>query len=335
MTTARRPTKIEGRLDFEVNQVSHGFTVGTPIYHNGTSYAASSAASTTTGEVIAVVSEVKDTDNFTALPAGRLRNLSGLTAGSVYFLSETAGQVTTTSPTISKPVYFAVSTTEAVILPYRGGTGTGGLALDNLSDVNAPSPSDNDILTYDSVSGEWINEAPSGGGDMVLISTATASNNATIEFTGIDNTYSTYLIVGTNIVPATNAVRLLSRTSSNNGSSYDNGLSNYQYRCYSDASGTPSGTGSGQEIDLSHASDGGLSNTAANGSDIRLFLYNPSDTSTKTMISCQSSMYVSSGIPVGSTCTATRDATSAVDAIQLLMSSGNISTGTFKLYGIT
>ena len=35
--------------------------------------------------------------------------------------------------------------------------------IDDLADVNAPSPADNDVLTWDSGAGEWVPAAPAGG----------------------------------------------------------------------------------------------------------------------------------------------------------------------------
>lgn len=40
---------------------------------------------------------------------------------------------------------------------------TTGLPLDGLLDVNAPTPADQDVLTWDNAAGEWI-AAPGGGG---------------------------------------------------------------------------------------------------------------------------------------------------------------------------
>jgi hypothetical protein len=46
-----------------------------------------------------------------------------------------------------------------------GGTGGGGASdLDDRTDVVISSPSDGEVLTYDSGSGDWVNEAPAGGG---------------------------------------------------------------------------------------------------------------------------------------------------------------------------
>jgi len=40
----------------------------------------------------------------------------------------------------------------------------GALALDDLTDVNAPAPADQDVLTWDDGAGEWIPQAPPAGG---------------------------------------------------------------------------------------------------------------------------------------------------------------------------
>ncbi len=74
--------------------------------------------------LVKVVSSVSDANNFTLLVAG-IATLSGLTAGTVYFLSpSTAGSYTATEPStttqISKPVFIAVSTTQAVWINHRG-----------------------------------------------------------------------------------------------------------------------------------------------------------------------------------------------------------------------
>lgn len=45
-----------------------------------------------------------------------------------------------------------------------GGGGGGSVALDDLTNVNAPTPADQDVLTYDSGASEWIPQAPTGGG---------------------------------------------------------------------------------------------------------------------------------------------------------------------------
>lgn len=133
----------ESRIDFEVNQTSHGFAVGDPVYHNGTNYVDSDAVAESSSEVLGIVSKVADSNNFTLQTAGRLTGLSSLTAGTVYFLAS-GGGLTTTPADISKPVYYAISTTEAIFLPYRGsqlasGGGSGGGALEARISIFASS----------------------------------------------------------------------------------------------------------------------------------------------------------------------------------------------------
>jgi len=102
---------------------SHGLSVGNAVRHAGPNPEDWSAAQADTGdnaEASGVVSIVAG-DNFTVTYSGRINGLSGLTAGSTHFLdASSAGALTTTSPTISKPILYATSTTSAVMFPMRG-----------------------------------------------------------------------------------------------------------------------------------------------------------------------------------------------------------------------
>ena len=109
---------------FHVNQTSHGFIVGDILMHNGTGYAKSQADSVINAEAIGIVDQVSDVNNFRILFSG-IVTLSGLTAGTVYFLSASAsGQYTATEPTlvgqVSKPLFIALSATQAIWKNYRG-----------------------------------------------------------------------------------------------------------------------------------------------------------------------------------------------------------------------
>jgi len=114
-----------------VNQASHGFVVGDVLRWEGGSggadYAKAKADTIANAEVIGIVSAVADSNNFTLLSAGYidLGSGAGLTAGDVYFLSDsTAGALTATEPTtedhISKPLLIAISATEGYFFNWRG-----------------------------------------------------------------------------------------------------------------------------------------------------------------------------------------------------------------------
>ena len=107
-------------VSWSVTQSSHGLAVGDVIYNNGTNYVKAQANATGTLGLF-VVSAVADANTFTATFSGKI-TLSSLTAGEYYFVSNTtAGAYVATEPTsgYSNPILFALSTTEAVVLPFR------------------------------------------------------------------------------------------------------------------------------------------------------------------------------------------------------------------------
>lgn len=69
---------------------------------------------------------------------------------------------------IKKQVYFLLRRSSSggggAVDSVNGQTGTVSLAVDNLTDVTAPTPSDNDVLTWDSGTSKWVNQAPTSGG---------------------------------------------------------------------------------------------------------------------------------------------------------------------------
>jgi hypothetical protein len=112
-------------VTYDVNQTTHGFSVGDVVRYTGSAYTEAQADSAANAETVGFVSAVADANNFTLQLHGRITGLSSLTAGSVYFLSETtAGGITATEPSgvneITKPMLIADSTTSGFILHYRG-----------------------------------------------------------------------------------------------------------------------------------------------------------------------------------------------------------------------
>ena len=109
-------------LSEDVTQ-SNTFSVGDVIYHNGTSWLDANANTEATAESLGIVEAATGSD-FTVILSGKI-TLTGLTAGTTYFLSDvTAALLTATEPTsigsISKPVLYAISTTVGYVHNYRG-----------------------------------------------------------------------------------------------------------------------------------------------------------------------------------------------------------------------
>jgi hypothetical protein len=115
-----------------VSQVTHGFVIGDVVFLSAANtFAKAKADADSTSEVIGVVHSVPNANSFSMTMTGRITGLSGLTAGSTYFLSPTtAGAITLTEPTtsgqISKPILVAESTTTAYVVQFRGAVIGGG-----------------------------------------------------------------------------------------------------------------------------------------------------------------------------------------------------------------
>lgn len=106
-----------------ITQTGHGFSVGEAITYYGNSWKKAIASSADTAEVLGVIRSVTS-NNFDIVYGGKINTLSGLSTNSGYFLSASvSGGLTTIEPTgsfVSKPVLWAVSSTEAIILNQRG-----------------------------------------------------------------------------------------------------------------------------------------------------------------------------------------------------------------------
>lgn len=173
-----------------VSDASHGFVagdVGKGIYKNTNTdpsttnlYALAKADSSTTAELIGVLSKVIDTNTFEYTSAGEITGLSGLTTGSVYFLSDaTAGLLTATEPTtvgnISLPVMVATSATTAVINIMRG-TVIGG------TNVYTSIPLATGVTTLQSIADATIFPSGTGGFIQGAITIAATGGNYVTTF---------------------------------------------------------------------------------------------------------------------------------------------------------
>jgi hypothetical protein len=125
------PTGAAGSTDSNhrnISQTAHGFVVGNVlrIQNSATTYIKAQADVAANAEVVGVVSAVVDANTFTIVTFGYITGLSGLTKGTVYFLSDvTPGLLTPTEPTpngakVSKPLLIADSATSGYFTNERG-----------------------------------------------------------------------------------------------------------------------------------------------------------------------------------------------------------------------
>jgi|TARA_E500000318_G_scaffold13315_2_gene12432 hypothetical protein len=181
---------------------------------------------------------------------------------------------------------------------------------------------------------------------MVHIKTITASGDSTIDFIDgtssvvLDNTYPTYLFKFINVHPATNGTSLLFQANVVGGSGFNETITSTFFRAYH-GEGAEGGvlayeTGSDfaqstSAIRLTEELIGNENDECASGS---FYLFNPSSTTFVTHFMAEMNAHHGGNYNVPSFVAGYINTTAAIDEIQFKLNSGNIDSGTFKLYGI-
>jgi len=188
-----------------------------------------------------------------------------------------------------------------------------------------------------------ITSTPSGvgGGSLNLISTQTASSSSTINFTsGLDSTYKEYIFKFIDIHGSADDT-FFQVNFRDGGTNYDATKTTSLFRIYNFENDATAALAYEAEHDLAQ-STGVLKIAQGCGADNdqntvgTLHLFDPSSTTfVKHFISKTSTIHGSNDAAyswcVGGYC----NTTSAIDGAQFSMSSGNIDSGTIKLYGIS
>ena len=176
---------------------------------------------------------------------------------------------------------------------------------------------------------------------MVLLSTQTASASASISFTtGIDSTYKEYMFVFNNIHPQTDTVNFTFNLSTDGGSNYNVTKTTTFFRAQHLESGAASVFEyvSGDDLvqSTSYQYIGNLMGADADQCiSGYLHLFNPSDTTyVKHFMSVANSTFTDSEASANLYMAGYGNTTSAINAIDFKMSSGNIDDGTIQLFGI-
>jgi hypothetical protein len=220
----------------------------------------------------------------------------------------------------------------------------GSIIQNAANNIGANGVFSSSALTNASVSG--ISALPSGArGKPILLSTQTASASASISFTtGIDSTYDIYKFEIINCHPSTDGVKLEFNLSTDGGSSYNVTKTTTVFDAYhrEDTSSVGLGYNSSQdlaqstafqnltpEVELGNANDASVSGlfqlfNPASTTYVKHFIYNGNHMS-----------YLSPPWSINAHVAGYGNTTSAVNAIQFKMSSGNIDAGTIKMYGIS
>ena len=188
-----------------------------------------------------------------------------------------------------------------------------------------------------------ITSVPSGvgGGSLNLISTQTASSSSTISFTsGIDSTYKEYIFKFIDIHPATDNQDIQFNASVDSGSNYNVTKTSTTFQAQHDEADSEALLQYNTDRDLAQSTSAQrFSLQIGNDNDQSvvgtLHLFDPSNTTfvkhyIATVQGANASNYTQQLLTAGY-----MNTTSAVNAIQFSFQSGNIDSGTIKLYGIS
>ena len=165
--------------------------------------------------------------------------------------------------------------------------------------------------------------------DYELIETAVASTDTSIDFV-LPSGYTSFKVIASGIQTTTGGTTLYFRTSSDGGSTFGSGASDYSYNHQRSGAGTTTiydAITTFIELSRTSLSDGYCSTV--------IYILSATDSSVPTDIHYNthwktggaSTRQRTTGVGV-------RDANAIVDAIRLLPSSSTFAIGTFKLYGI-
>ena len=205
------------------------------------------------------------------------------------------------------------------------------------------TPVANKAISFDS-DPDALEATLSGG--MTLIKKLTASSSGTLSFVDgssdvvLDSTYKEYLFLFTNIHPATDGANFTFNLSADSGSNYNVTKTTSAFLARHSESGT------GGDFEYKTGED--LAQSTSNqiigievGADAdqnlngELKLFNPSSTTfVKHFISTTNGNDAHSDFNYNLFVAGYGNTTSAIDAVQFSMSSGNIDSGTIKMYGV-
>jgi len=179
-------------------------------------------------------------------------------------------------------------------------------------------------------------------GSLTHIATQTASSSSSISFTsGIDSTYKEYIFYFVNMHPANNSVHFEFNGSTDSGSNYNVTKTTSFHNAFHYENG--SATGLRYNTGYDHAQSTSYQRFNAEdfmGDDADqslvsiLHLFNPSSTTFVKHFTATSQFSSDQSVSINTFFAGYFNTTSAIDAVQFRMSSGNIDSGQILLFGL-
>jgi hypothetical protein len=213
----------------------------------------------------------------------------------------------------------------------------GAIARSAANNITTSGVFTSSAITNSSVTGITVLANASDG--ITLISSQTASNSASISFTsGLTSTYKAYKFVFVNINPATDSTDFTFNMSTDGGSNYNVTKTTTSFRAIHNEAGTDASLSYRTSQDLAQSTDfkiisAEMGNGADESASGNLTIFNPASTTYVKHFISTSNIYYADNYTFNYYVAGYGNTTSAVNAIQFKMSSGNFD-GTIYLYGI-
>ena len=213
------------------------------------------------------------------------------------------------------------------------------IATDMLTDASVDeaklkisnSPTNGYMLTAQSGDTGGLTWASAGGGANTLISTTTASSDATISITGMDSTYKIYTITLNTIIGATDAVTLYCAPIIGGAVKTDAYHPYAQMGRNSSAGAIGNESASSTYWKMSISDSGNATGEHLNG---EIKIYDPSNTSEMKMITWTTGTNLANGsVTITTGAGQYSNGTAAMTGLNFRFASGAIATGVFKLWG--
>jgi len=168
-----------------------------------------------------------------------------------------------------------------------------------------------------------------------LLSTTVVSNDAEVDIINLSSSYAMYKFILIDFLPATDGAVLNSRTSTDNGVSFDDGGSNYSFvkhriECRVTS---PGHTVSGDNLASIFSISGNIGNGGNETCSYEITCFNPSSTE-YTQFKWEGGRRQDTAFQWQESGAGTRLEAAAVDGVRFLMNTGNIVSGTLKVYGV-
>ena len=179
-------------------------------------------------------------------------------------------------------------------------------------------------------------------GDVVLLSTQTASDSANLDFTsGIDSTYGEYIFKFYNIGPATDGANFEFQVNAAGGSGFNETITSSAFSAYHNEDGTSSGLAYGTTRDQAQGTGyqeiaWNIGNAADRCVAGMLHLFSPSSTTYVKHFYSRFNRYDGGNTPpytADDYAAGYINTTSAIDEISFKMNTGNFD-GVIQMYGI-